>query len=120
MGYPTKTFVYHFYCLEKQSLFVMRMAVFIKDEYLLRIDSRIKVFLEEFPNRESNATSLDKEKIHEHVHVHLEVSHKFDTISRQLDQYVGHIFANDVVTRHLKDSDSLTYDEVVNDSNSKI
>ena len=38
---------------------------------------------------------------------------------RQLDRYVGHIVIDDVDTLHLKYSDPLTYNEAINNSNSK-
>ena len=41
-------------------------------------------------------------------------------VPRQPDRYVGHIVTDDVDILHLKDSDPLTYNKAVNDSNSKI
>ena len=60
VGYPEKTSGYYFYRLEEQSIFVAKRVVFLEDEYLLRRDSRSKVVLEEVPDLNTNAISLDE------------------------------------------------------------
>ena len=66
----------------------------------------------------TNATSLD-EKALENLQVHIEALHRTSRVPRQSHQYVGHIVTDDVDTLHLNYSDPLTYNEAVNNSNSK-
>ena len=119
MRYPKETSGYYFYRPEEQSIFVAKRAVFLEDEYLLRRDSGSKVVLEEVTDPNTNATSLDENSVPESLQIHTEVPRRTGRVPRQLDQYVGHIVTDDVDTLHLKDSDPLTYNEVVHDSNSK-
>ena len=119
MGYPKETSGYYFYRPEEQSIFVEKRAIFLEDEYLLRRDSGSKVVLEEVPDSNTNATSLDENSVPENLQVHTEAPRRTGRVPRQPDRYVGHIVTDDVDTLHLKDNDPLTYSEAVNDSNSK-
>ena len=64
-------------------------------------------------------TSLDENSTLENLQVHIKAPRRSNRVPRQLDRYVGHIVMDDVNTLHLKDSDPLTYDKAVNNSNSK-
>ena len=75
--------------------------------------------LEEVLDPNTNATSLDENSVPENIQVHTEAPRSTGRIPRQPDRYVRHIVTDDVDTLHLKDSDPLTYNEAVNDSNSK-
>ena len=119
VGYPKETIGYYFYRPEEQSIFVGKRAIFLEDEYLLRRDSGSKVVLEEVPDSNTNATSLDENSVPENLQVHTEAPRRTGRVPRQIDRYVGHIVMDDVDTLHLKDNDPLTYSEAVNDSNSK-
>ena len=119
VGYPRETSGYYFCRPEEQSIFVAKRAVFLEDEYLLRRDSGSKVVLEEVPDLNTNATSLDENSVSENLQVHTEAPRRTSRVPRQPDRYVGHIVTDDVDTLHLKDSDPLTYNEAVHDSNSK-
>ena len=46
VGYPRETIGYHFYHLKAQSIFIVKWAVFLEDEYLVRRDSMSKIVLE--------------------------------------------------------------------------
>ena len=70
VGYPKETSGYYFYRSEEQSIFVAKRAVFSEDEYLLRRDSGSKVVLEEVPDPNTNATSLDENSVPESLQVH--------------------------------------------------
>ena len=91
----------------------------MEDEYLFRRDSGSKVVLEEVLDLNTNATSLDENSVPENLQVHTKAPHRTGRVPRQPDQYVRNIVTDDVDTLNLKDSDPLTYNEVVNDSNSK-
>ena len=75
--------------------------------------------LEEVQDPNTNATSLDENSVPKNLQVHTEAPRRTDRVLRQLNRYVGHIVTDDVDTLHLKDSDHLTYNVAVNDSNSK-
>ena len=47
VGYPKDTFRYYFYCPKEKSIFIVKRAIFLEDEYLLRRDSGSDVVLEE-------------------------------------------------------------------------
>ena len=119
MGYPKETSGYYFYSPEEQSIFVEKRAIFLEDEYLLRRDCGSKVVLEEVPDLNTNATSLDENSVPKNLQVHTKAPRRTGRVSRQPDQYVGHIVMNDVDTLLLKYSNLLTLNEAVNDSNSK-
>ena len=85
----------------------------------MRRDSGSKVVLEEVLDPNTNTTSLDENSVPENLQVHTEALCRTGRVPRQLDRYVGHIVMDDIDTLHLKDSDPLTYNEAVNDSNSK-
>ena len=119
VGYPRETIGYYFYRPEEQSIFFTKRVIFLEDEYLLRRDSGSKVVLEEVLDPNTNATSLDENSIPENLQVHTKALRSTGRVPRQPDRYVGHIVTDDVDTLHLKDSDPLTYNEAVNDSNSK-
>ena len=119
LGYPREMIGYYFYGPEEQSIFVAKRVIFLEDEYLLRRDSGSKVVLEEVLDPNTNATLLDENLVPENLQVHIEVPRRTGRVPRQPDQYVGQIVTDDVDTLHLKDSDPLTYNEAVNDSNSK-
>ena len=119
MGYPKETSGYYFYRLEEQSIFLAKRVVFLEDGYLLRRDSGSKLVLEEGLDPNTNATSLDENSVLENLQVHTEATCRTGRVSRQPDRYVGYIVTDDVNTLHLKDSEPLTYNEAVNDSNSK-
>ena len=72
MGYPKETSGYYFYRPEEQLIFVAKRAIFLEDEYLLRIDSGSKVVLEEVLDPNTNATSLDANSVPENLQVHTE------------------------------------------------
>ena len=118
-GYPKETSGYYFYRPEEQSIFVAKRDVFLEDEYLLRRDSGRKVVLEEVLDLNINVTLLDENPVPENLQVHTEAPRRTSRVPRQPDRYVGHIVMDDVDTLNLKDSDPLTYNEVVNDFNSK-
>ena len=120
VGYPKETIGYYFYRPEEQSIFVAKRAIFIEDEYILRRDSGSKVVLEEVPDSNTNATSLDEKSVPKNLQVRTEAPCRTGGVPRQPDRYVGHIVTDDVDTLHLKDNNPLTYNEAVNDSNSKI
>ena len=119
VGYPKETIGYYFYRPEEQLIFVVKRVIFFEDEYLLRKDSGSKVVLEEVRDSNTNATSLDENSLPENLQVHTEAPRRTGRVPRQPDRYVGHNVTDDVDTLHLKDSDPLTYNEAVNDSNSK-
>ena len=75
--------------------------------------------LEEVPDPNTNTTSLDENSIPKNLQVHAKALHMIGRVPRQPDRYVGHIVTDDVDTLNLKDSDPLSYNEAVNDSNSK-
>ena len=75
--------------------------------------------MEEVPDPNTNATSLDENSALENLQVHIEAPCRTGRVPRQPDRYVGHIMIDDVDTLHLKDNDPLTYSEAVHDSNSK-
>ena len=75
--------------------------------------------LEEVPDSNTNATSLDENSVPENLQVHTEAPCRTGRVLRQPDRYVGHVVTDDVNILHLKDYDPLTYSEAVNDSNSK-
>ena len=74
----------------------------------MRRDNESKVVLEEVPDPNTNATSLDENSVPENLQVQKEASRRFDRVSRQPDRYMGHIVMNDVDTLPLKDSNTLT------------
>ena len=80
---------------------------------------RVNVVLEEVPNLSTNATSFDENSIPKNLQVHIEAPRRSGMVPRQPNQYVRHIVTNDINTHHLKDSDLLSYDKVLNDSSSK-
>ena len=63
VGYPRERIGYYFYCPKEYSIFVAKRVVFLEDEYLLRRDSGSKVVLEEVPDPNTNATSLDENSV---------------------------------------------------------
>ena len=89
--YPKETLGYYFYCLEEQSIFVAKGDVFLEDEYLLRRESESKVVLEEVPDLNTNATSLDENSVPENLQVHTKAPLRTGSVPRQIDRYVGHI-----------------------------
>ena len=117
--YPRETIGYYFYRSEEQLIFFVKRFIFLEDEYLLRRDSGGKVVLEEVLDPNTNSTSLDENSVPENLQVYIEAPRRTGRVPRQPDRYVGHIVTDDVNTLHLKDSDPLTYNEAVNDSNSK-
>ena len=119
VGYPKETIGYYFYHPEEQSIFVAKMVIFLKDEYLLIRDSGSKVVLEKVLDPNTNATSLDENSVPKNLQVHTEAPCRTGRVPRQLYRYVGHIMMDDFDSLHLKDSNPLSYNEAVNDSNSK-
>ena len=97
----------------------MKGAIFLVDEYLLRRDSGSKVVMEEVPDPNTTVTSSHENSIHEQVQVHPQVRRRSERVPRQPDRYVRHIITNNVHSLHLKDNDPLTYNDVVNDFNSR-
>ena len=67
----------------------------------------------------TNATSLDENLAPENLQVQTEAPHRTSIVQKQPHQYARYIVTDDIDTLHLKDSDPLTYNEAVNDSNSK-
>ena len=116
LGYSKETSRYYFYSFEEQLIFFAKRVVFLEDEYILRRDSESKVVLEEVPDPNTNATSLDENSVLENLQVHIEAQCMTGRVPRQPDRYVGHIVTDDVDTLHLKDIDPLTYSEAVHDS----
>ena len=119
VGYTRETIGDYFYCPEEQLIFVVKRVVFLEDEYLLRRDSGSKVVLEEVPDLDTNVTSLDENLALKNLQVQTKAPRRSARVPRQPNRYVGHIVMDNVDTLHLKDSDPLTYNEVVNDSISK-
>ena len=70
--YSRETIGYYFYPVEEKSIFVAKRVIFLEDEYLLRRDSGSKVVLEEVPDLNTNATSLDENSVPENLQVHTE------------------------------------------------
>ena len=64
--------------------------------------------LEEVPDSNTNATSLDENSVPENLQVHTEAPRRTGRVPRQPDRYVRHIVTDDVDTLHLKDNDPLT------------
>ena len=54
----------------------------MEDEYLLRRDSEIKVILEEVPDLNTNATSLDENLVPKNLQVHIEALHRSSRVPR--------------------------------------
>ena len=55
------------------------------DEYLLQRDNVSKVVIEKVPNLDTNASSLDKTLVREHLQVYTEVIPRSNRVLRQLD-----------------------------------
>ena len=85
----------------------------------MRRDNESKVVLEEVLDLNTNDISLDENSVPKNLLVHSEAPRNFSRVPRQPHQYLGHIVTYDVDTLHLKDNNLLTYDEAVNNLNSK-
>ena len=77
------------------------------------------IVLEEVSDPNTNATISHENSIPEQVQVYTQVPCMSERVLRQPNQSVGHIVTNNVDTLHLKDNDPLTYNDVVNDFNSR-
>ena len=119
MGYLRETIGYYFYRPKEQSIFVTKKIIFLEDEYLLRRDSGSKAVLDEVLDLNTNGNSLDENSAPENLQVHTKASRRTGRVPRQPDRYMVHIVMDDVYTLHLKESDPLTYNVAVNNSNSK-
>ena len=56
--------------------------------------------MEEVPDPNTNATSLDENSVPENLHVHIEAPRRTGRVPTQPNRYVGHIVTNDVDTLH--------------------
>ena len=104
MGYLSEMIGYLFYRPKEQSIFNATKAFFMEDYYLLRRAIESEVIHEEFPNPDTNATSLDENSAPKNLQVHIEVLHRSDKVPRYSHPHVGHIVTNGVDTLYLKDS----------------
>ena len=60
VGYPREMIRYYFYHPQEQSIFFVKRVIFLEYKYLLRRDSGNKVLLEEVPDPNKNASSLNE------------------------------------------------------------
>ena len=79
----------------------------------------LSVVLEEVPDPDTNASFLDENLVPENLQIHIKALPRFGRVPREPDLYVGHIVMDVVDTLHLKNSNPLMYNEVVNYSNLK-
>ena len=75
--------------------------------------------MEEVPDPNTISISSSENSILEQVQVHSQVPRRSERVPRQPDRYVGHIITDNDHTLQLKDNDPLTYNDAVNDFNSR-